>query len=225
MFRTMMYLQWQSSRWAVLGLAGVAATLPVLASQFPLSAYGNGAQGAQWLLDWVGMTAAAFPAVAAIAGGLLALLAWTWDHEENHVYALTLPVSRSRYALLRGGVGVIFAMVPVLAVGVTSLVATASIDVPVGLKAYPLALTGRFALAVLVSFGAFFAIGSGTRKTTYITLGVLLASTLLLLVALPMLSSLLGLPFDRMVTDAARVLPDWPTPFRVFVGNWMLIDV
>ena len=157
--------------------------------------------------------------LAAGVGLLIALAAWGQDHQGRHVYALTLPVTRARYTLLRFGSGALFLLLPVTAVLIGSLAVTASGAIPNGLHAFPVSLTLRFAFAAAVSYALFFAIGSATTKTAAIVLGVIAA-----LFMSQYLLEVLGLHYDLLsrVADFVFVRPGI---LSVFSGRWMLVDV
>lgn len=227
MFRTMMYLHWQSSRWAVGLLALMSFALPLLVVQ-PIGVVGGSeAQHALALLTWSGNVAVLFPALAGFAGVLVALIVWAWDHEEGHVYALSLPLSRARYAFLKGSVGLVFAAVPVVVLGLTSYGALAYSELPGGVNAYPGAMTLRFGLAVLMAYALLFSMAAGTKKTTIRLLLGLTIGLALLALSGPPIAKAMGADLSGM-DPATWVLYkslEWPTPLKVFTGNWMLIDV
>jgi uncharacterized membrane protein len=101
--------------------------------------------------------------------------------------------------------------------GASLAVMTATI--PPGLQGYPLALALRFALAVLVAYGVFFAISAGTARTAGIILGVIGA-----LVVVQIVASIANLDLDLLGT-LQIVLLHGPGPLAVFTGRWMLVDV
>ena len=159
---------------------------------------------------------------ALLAGGLgvfLAISSWSLDHRTRHVYALSLPVERWRFPPMRFGGGALLILIPALALWISALVSTASVDIPPGLEAFPTSIAIRFAFAALVSFAIFFACAAGTVRTAGWVLGGLTVVVLMLVFAEP-----LHLP--AMFQDVfERILFTWPGMFEVFAGRWMLIDV
>jgi hypothetical protein len=162
---------------------------------------------------------AGYALLAAGTGLLVALAAWSHDHRGRHVYALSLPVSRARYALLRFGAGAIFLIPPVIAVLISASMVSMSSAIPNGLHAYPLALTLRFAFAAGVAYAVFFAISSATPKAAGMVLGAI--------AALFLAQFLVGLVSSK--ADLIGTVSNWvfvePGVLSVFAGRWMLIDV
>src|SRR5712691_9306146 len=178
MFRAILYSQWKWSRLiVVLGtVAGFA--LPIVSLQGAARADRSPLQ-AQELLRAVQSWGSLYPVLAAALGLLVAIATWAPDHRGRHVHALSLPLPRWRYVLLRFGAGAALLAPPIVAVVAGALLATWSATIPAGLQGYPVALAIRFALAVLVAYAVFFAVSAGTARTAGIILaligGVILA--------------------------------------------------
>jgi hypothetical protein len=217
-FRQILLTQW---KWAGIGVvvAGVAAfALPILTVQQA------GVADPTWLdarslLPVLEEWSRAYPALAMAIGLLLGTTAWSHDHRNQHVYALSLPLPRWHYVLLRYGAGLVLLAAPAITLWLGSVLGASMASVPPGLQAYPHSLGLRFALAMLVAYSLFFAISSGTARTAGYVLsivGVLLVGQLLVSIA-GAETNLVEPVFDRMIT--------WPGPFDIFVGRWMLIDV
>jgi hypothetical protein len=218
MFRVILYGQWKWSRLIVVVGTIAAFALPIISVQ---GATGGDASPlhAQDLLRAVQSWGTLYPVLAAALGLLVAIATWAADHRGRHVHALTLPVPRWRYVLLRFGAGMTLLAAPILAVLVGALLATASATIPSGLQGYPIALALRFAVAVLVAFAVFFAISAGTARTAGIILGTMAA-----LVLVQVLASLANIPLN-LVDVLQLVVLNWPGPLAVFTGRWMLVDV
>lgn len=225
MYQPMLSLHWKQIRIVLIPFVLAAFGLPLLTIQGlgtlggtvnlePLDAL-RVAQG--WLY--------AYPILAGAVGVTMALSAWNWDHQLNHVYSLSLPISRRQYALTRMGAGALLALLPVGAFWVGSLVASAAVHLPAGLHTYPNALAFRFLLAVMVSYATVFALAAGTIRTTIIVLSSVLAFFVVGGVA----QSYLSLFFPTLqhldvVGDTLAVLST-VGPFAVFAGSWLFIDV
>src|SRR5258705_13133933 len=171
MFRVILYSQWKWSR-LILGAGTVAAfALPIISMQ---GATGGGADRgplqAQALLRAVQSWGTLYPLLAGALGLLVAITTWAADHRGRHIHALTLPLPRWRYVLLRFAAGVTLLAAPMLAVLVGAVLATATAHIPPGLQVYAAALALRFAIAVLVAYAVFFAISAGTARTAGIIL-------------------------------------------------------
>lgn len=126
------------------------------------------------------------------------------------------------------GAGALLLLLPVFLFWIGCLLATSFTEVPEGLHAYPNAIAFRFLLASLVAYAVFFALAAGTMRTAMVILTVLVAILILGEVAPPFLGELAGLNALREFSLLEWFLHsalEWPGPFEVFTGNWMLIDV
>src|SRR3569833_3213920 len=108
MFQPFLSLQWKSTRWGVLLLTPLCVGLPILllrlsyqATQQPFS------EPALAMIRFMQIMMGLFPMLAAICGAAFALAVWNWDHRTNHIYALSLPLERWRYGLLKLGAGAV----------------------------------------------------------------------------------------------------------------------
>lgn len=224
MFRQILFVHWKAARYLLLPLVVMAFGLPLLSVQGLGQLDGSGSMYAFLALPelWSGF----FPLLATVAGAGMALTAWSWDHKVDHVYALSLPVPRWEYVMLKMGAGLVLLLPVVGALWAGSVAAAVSMTLPEGLNAYPHLLGLRFFMASVLAFGILFAMGGGTIRTAmYLITGVLGVVILgeigaeALQQAYPVLESftVVGWVYDRLVT--------WPGPFEVFAGNWLLIDV
>ena len=218
MFRQMLSTQWKWSRLLIVAGALAGFSIPQLSVR-PLGDATIAGSEVAMVLATVAGYGLLYPLLAGGAGLMLALTTWGPDHAGRHVYALTLPLPRWHYALLRFGAGAVLLGGVVAGVLLGSLVAVASVELPAGLRAYPFALTLRFALAAFVAYGAFFAITAGTNRTAGFVLAVLGG-----LVLAQVMVSAAGSDVNFLVYVVARLFL-WPGPFEVFTGRWMLIDV
>ena len=218
MFRVILYSQWKWSRLIVVVGTVAAFALPVISMQ-GATASARGPLQTQDLLRAVQSWGTLYPVLAAALGLLVAIATWAADHRGRHIHALTLPIPRWRYVLLRFGAGVTLLAGPVLAVLLGAVLATAMATIPPGLQGYPIALALRFAIAVLVAYAVFFAISAGTARTAGVILGAIGA-----LVLIQILANLANVELDLLAVLQLVVL-NWPGPFAVFTGRWMLVDV
>ena len=226
MFKQIAFLQWKTSRFAVFMLLPLCFGLPIffmrLAGRFavaePLGA-------ALPMLYFVDATSVAFPILAATTGGVLALTSWAWDHRTNHVYALSLPIERWRYALMKMGAGAVLLLAAVAAVLLGSLIAVALTKLPEGIHAYPVALTVRFLFAALICYAFTFAFAAGTTRTTVRIFAVLFIVLILGSIVTEIAGRALGTDVPSPAELVGEALATWPGPFNVFGGSWMLIDV
>lgn len=174
------------------------------------------------LTSFIGMMGSWGVAYAIAAGALglvMGVLVWGFDHRLRHVYALALPIERWRYVLFRFGAGVIALIFPILAVLIGAEVAAHSSLVPKELHAYPIALTLRFAFALLVAYSLFFAISAATARSA----GYILGAIGVLIVAQVMFKAA-NANID-VLSNAIRLVITTPGILAVFGGRWTLVDV
>ena len=160
-----------------------------------------------------------YPLLALCVGLLIALIIWMPDRAGRHVYALSMPLARWRFVLLRFGAGLVLVMVPVVLLGIGTLMATAATRLPPGVNAYPGAISLRFLLATLVAFSLAFAVAAGTSRMTRVVLGII---CMVILVEIGLsLAGITGVdPVLRLIEWMAS-----PTgPLDIFAGRWMLLD-
>ena len=217
MYRAILFQQWRWTRLVVvLGtLAAFAVPLFSLRGAAAVMDHGTAAGFLGDLQSW----GIAYPTLAGALGVLMAVTLWAPDHRGRHVYALALPVPRWRYVTLRYLAGLTLLAAPAAGLALGAFLASATVSLPPGLHPYPLALSCRFALAVLVAFTLFFSISAGTARTAGVILG--LAATL---VVAQILLSAAGTDADILMPVLNGVLSS-PGPFAVFTGRWMLVDV
>ena len=218
MFRAVLSSQWKWSRLIVVVGTVAAFAIPLLTLQGAALADRVALQP-QELLRAVQSWGTAYPLLATALGLLMAITAWAPDHRGRHIHALTLPIERWRYVLLRFGAGFVLLAAPIAAVVIGSSVAALTATLPPGLQAYPIALGVRFAFAVFVAYGVFFAVSAGTARTAGIVLGIIAA---LILVQVVATIANLGV---NLLSTAQTVLLLGPGPLAVFTGRWMLVDV
>ena len=214
MFRAIVETQWKWTRgWAL--IATILGFVIPLASLQSAQTRGDTANEFVMTMSRYG---AWYALLAAATGLVVGFLAWSHDHRGRHVYALILPVTRARYAMMRLGAGALFLLPPVLAVLLGGVAVTAFGAIPEGLQTYPVALSLRFAFAMLVAYATFFAIGSATQRAAGVVLGVI-AAVLLVAYVLAVADSRVD-----FLPSVYRWLFDSPGIFSVFTGRWSLVD-
>jgi hypothetical protein len=217
MFKRILFTQWLWARVGLLPAALIGFAVPVLSVQ-PFNDPELSGAWVSFLLNQLDEWSPAYPILAAAMGLLLGLTAWSADHRVRHVYALSLPLPRWQFTLIRLGAGLLLLAVPVVTVWLGALVASAAAVVPMTLQTYPNALAGRFLIASVMSFAVFFAIASGTSRTA----GMLLGVVAVVVVAQLFLQLFgVGVDFIGPIVDA---FTSWPGPLEVFGGRWLLID-
>lgn len=214
MFRAILATQWKGARVVVLLATLVGFALPLASLRSAQEAF-NAMQFVNSMQQW----GAAYAILAAALGLLVAMAAWQPDHAGRHVYALSLPITRSRYTMMRLGAGALFLAPPMIGVLAGALVVAASSAIPAGLHAYPFALAMRFALAALVAYAIFFAIASSTPQTAGVILGAIAA-----ILFTQYLISVLG-SSESIIEPIINFVFFRPGLLSIFAGRWMLVDV
>ena len=213
MYRMIFLTQWKWTRAVVLIATILGFAIPLASLQ--------SASGTRNAADFVARMqhfGIWYALLAAAAGLMVALSAWAHDQRGRHVYALTLPVPRAQYVLMRLGAGLSFLVPPTIAILLGALTVTLFGSIPDGLTTYPLALTLRFFFAACVAYVMFFAIASATQKTAGIILGVVAA------VLLAQYVLALAGPEIQVTRRVIEVLFTQPGVFSIFSGRWSLVD-
>ena len=218
MFRAVLYTHWKWSRLIIL-LGTIGAFAIPLVSLQGAARSDRGALQAQELLRAVQSWGTLYPLLATALGLLVAITAWAADHRGRHIHALTLPVRRWQYVLLRFAAGLLLLAAPIIAVLLGASLGALTATLPPGLQAYPVSLSIRFALALVVAYAVFFAVSSGTARTAGIILGAIAV-----LVLVQVVGGMAGLDIDLLSSLQALLLLG-PGPLGVFAGRWMLVDV
>jgi hypothetical protein len=221
MFQAILMTQWKSSKVVLLGAVVVVFVLPVVSVRQVGYMSDSPWFASLWLraLEPWGIW---YGAMAAALGLVIATSAWASDHRGSHVYALSLPIERWKYVLLRFAAGALLLTPAVFSLWIGSLVATGVVDLPAGLRAYPTALAIRFGLAAFTAYSVLFAVSAATPRTAgiiLVTIGGVLAASLLLGAA-----GAGDLGVDLFEGTIQQIV-NWPGPFSVFTERWMLIDV
>src|SRR5437867_7133982 len=140
MFRAILYSQWKWSR-LIVALGTVAGfVLPLVSLQGAARADRSPLE-AEALLHAVQSWGTLYPLLATALGLLVAIATWAPDHRGRHIHALTLPLPRWRYVLLRFAAGFVLLVAPIAAVLAGAFLATWTATLAPGLQAYPIALT------------------------------------------------------------------------------------
>ena len=216
MLKAMIRLSWKGSWHLIVALAAAALALPIISVRTGWR--GTGQQLPRFLIE-LQLWGLFYPALAAVAGIVVAVVIWASDRRGHHIYALLLPIPRWRYVLLRYLAGLVLLLPVVLALWIGAVIATASLDMPPGLRQVPHALTAKFALALLLLFGLAFSAAAASRRALGIGFRVLG-----LFVAVHIAVILLS-PKTNLIWTVVTALSTWPGPFAPLGGRWMLIDV
>ena len=216
MFKAIVSLQWKSARaWIIVAMLAVAAlpfasvtrTWPTDPDRFAI------------FLAELDLWSVFYPLTAVVVGVTISVLTWRSDRRGDFVYALTLPVARWRYVLLRFGASAVWLGAIAVALWLAAMIAVATVSMPATLSSHPHRLAAKFALALLSVFGLAFA---GAALPQKVRRGV--AWTVVVVLALQFGLSQLGIGEDwlRLVAES---LVGPGGPLAALGGRWMLIDV
>ena len=228
MYKSMLFLHWKQIRHVLALLVIASFALPLMAVRglgSPAGMDGTGMEAYRFVAEfqaWLPF----FPILAGSVGIILALSAWNWDHQLEHVYALSLPVTRWEYTLRKMLAGATLILLPAAGLWLGSHLAAASVDIPEGLNAYPDELAVRFLAASLLAYSLLFAMAAGTVRTTLWVVGIFLGFVFFGSI----LNDALAQYYDffgrvHVVEEVGLWMTEAPGPFEVFTGSWSLIDV
>jgi hypothetical protein len=223
----MLYLHWKASRWLLLPFVLLSFGLPLLAvrTAATLAELDDATLNGNYLIYAMQNWMPTFPLLAAVAGLAIALSVWNWDHKANHIYALALPLTRARYALLKLASGAALVAIPVAALLVGAILATATIDMPAGLRGYPISFALHFLLAASLAYALGFALAAGTIRTAVL----IIAGFIVFVIFGTLFAEYMNDAFEVDLVTPFEILQElfihWAGPFNVFGGEWVLIDV
>jgi hypothetical protein len=219
MFNALLKIQWKWTRVAILAATIIGFAIPVASVRLFLAGGDLSRITAGRVVSSMQDAGILYSFVSAAIGLAVAFLAWSADQKGRHVYALSLPVSRARFAMMRFGAGSVFLLLPAAGVLIGSFVALALVDLPPGLHAYPFSLTLRFLLASFVAFALFFSVAASSTRAAATLLGGILG-----FVMLAVILAALGVNYD-ILGKTTRLIFAEPGVLSIFTGRWMLIDV
>lgn len=215
MLRVMYFEQLRRIGPFLIALCAMAAALPVLSCSGLLA--GGVASESFAVLEAAGRVSMYYPMLSCAVGLIIGPAGWQTDQEHGHVYALSLPIPRWHYALLRLTTGVLLVLPVVAALSLSALLTSALVALPPGLQTYPLPLSLRFAATSLVTFSTMFMLASASSRSFLIGAGVLFAA----FVADSWFAASNQLDYSVI----AELLFGTRSPFSFFMGVWTLIDV
>lgn len=215
MQKAILKVEWRACWHLVLALSVAAFALPIVSVRVDW-------QGADsnlpLFLTELQLWGFFYPVLAVVAALIIALGIWAADRRGNHVYALLLPVPRSRYVLYRYAGGLVLLIPVVVALWLGAIVASGSIPLPPGIRVFPHQLSLKFAIVLLLMFGFAFALAAASMRTIGIAVriaGVILAVHVAVLLIAPGMN---------LIVIGLKALATWPGPLSALAGRWMLID-
>ena len=218
MFAQTLYVQWKWNRDFLAFYTVAAFGAPLIILWVALTYLGlTSARELVMVGGVVGVTTAA---IAILAGLTVAWQGYGVDDRVGHIYALSLPVTRSRALALRAGTATLILILPALGAWVGSTLAATQVPMPPMLQSYAGALAVRALLAAWFAHTCMFALryAAGRRAkmvlaTLVITFGVLGFATE-------------AVPAARdTIMSVGNFLISTTGPFGVVFGRWTLIVV
>ncbi|HUQ79795.1 MAG TPA: hypothetical protein VM076_01585 [Gemmatimonadaceae bacterium] len=218
MFGQTLYVQWKWNRdfLAFYTAAAFAAPLAILWISLPHL----GLTSARELVN-VGNVVGVTTAVIAVCAGLT--VAWQGygiDERVGHIYALSLPITRTRALAVRAATAAIVLTIPAVGAWFGASLAAGQVSLPPTLHAYAGSLATRALLAAWLAHACMFALRySAGRRARGVLMGiVMLVGTLgFATVAFPATRGAITRTGDFLISN--------PGPFGVLFGRWTLIDV
>jgi len=218
MFAQTLYVQWKWNRdfLAFYTVAGFAAPLIILWIALTYL----GLTTARELVLVGGVVGVTTAAIAVIAGLTVAWQGYGVDDRVGHIYALSLPVTRTRALALRAATAAVILLLPALGVWIGSMLAATQVTLPPMLRSYAGALAIRALLAAWLAHTCMFALryAAGRRaKVVLATLVVMIGTLGFATEAVP--------AAREAILNVGNFLISSPGPFGVVFGRWTLIDV
>ena len=218
MFAQTLYVQWKWNRdfLAFYTVAGFAAPLIILWIALTYL----GLTTARELVLVGGVVGVTTAAIAVIAGLTVAWQGYGVDDRVGHIYALSLPVTRTRALALRAATAALILLLPAVGVWIGSMLAATQVTLPPMLRSYAGALAIRALLAAWLAHTCMFALryAAGRRaKVVLATLVVMIGTLGFATEAVP--------AAREAILNVGNFLISSPGPFGVVFGRWTLIDV
>ena len=218
MFAQTLYVQWKWNRDFLAFYTAVAFAAPLAICWISLPILGfTSARELVLVGGVVGVTTAV---IAVMAGLTVAWQGYGLDDRVGHIYALSLPITRSRALAIRSGAASLVLVLPALGAWVGATLAAGQVNLPATLHSYAGSLASRALLAAWLAHACMFALryAAGRRaKVVVFTLAIAFGTLGFSTVAVPSARDLIMRTGDFLISN--------PGPFGVFFGRWTLIDV
>ena len=215
MYRALLAEQWKHQRVEITALS-IAAAVACPACVWMVT----GGEYQPWqLVETGGKIGFAGAWIALITGVACSIRPYVLDARAKHTYALSLPVPRSDYSLLRVGSGLSLTLVPGVAFLIGASIAAQAAPPGTLLQTFPLQLTLRFALAAAFAFSFVFGVqyGLGRQAVRWLMIAGLTVIGVEVVGQLALHVSMTAPFFDLIVTRGS--------PLRVFMTRWTLFNV
>ena len=218
MFGQTLYVQWKWNRDFLAFYAAAAFAAPLVILWIALPHLGlTSARELVSVGNAVGVTTAV---IAVMAGLTVAWQGYGIDERVGHIYALSLPITRSRALAIRTAAAALVLIIPAVAVWIGATLAASQLALPSTLHSYAGSLASRALLAAWLAHACMFALRYSAGRRARLVLATLVIGLSMLAVASAAVPSARG-----TITRAGNFLISNPGPFGVLFGRWTLIDV
>jgi hypothetical protein len=217
MFKQTLLVQWKWSRAALAALTVLVIIVPVLTMRIAMMT--STAQTPSSLVEFTEILGALLAIVSVICGIAVQNTAWQADISGRYVYALSLPITWTRFVWYRAAASTLLLVIPAVGLFLGGVVALSFVTLPETLHGYPAGVAVRFFLGSLFAFGLWGLLLRVTGQRASVVLLVLL----LLCVVIPLVLQASGLGASG--TNLLRGLVASPSPLAIYVARWALIDV
>jgi hypothetical protein len=218
MFRQTLYVQWKWNRDFLAFYTALAFAVPLLFLWIALPHLGfSSSRELVRVGEIIGVTVAV---IAVLAGMTIAWQGYGIDERAGHIYALSLPITRTKALAIRAAAALVMLVLPAAAVWAGALLATGQVSLPATLHGYAGALAVRVLLASWLAHACMFALrySAGRRaRGALLVLVLLMSGASAVAVAAPGTRIFFSRAADFMISN--------PGPFGAFFGRWTLIDV
>lgn len=216
MLRAILMTHWKWSRGTFVFLGVALVAMPLWAVGL-MEGTGITEMEIREILARMEFTGFMYGMLAFVAGTAAAGTSWNADSTSQYVYAMTLPVPRWHFVMLRFAGGAAMLAMATIAQWIGALAATSIATIPPTLHAYPSGLALRFLLASLVAYALAFATLVRGKGPVFWLLGAMACATAIALVLSGENIEAVR-PFVNLFLGSGGI-------FGVFRGSWMLIDV
>lgn len=218
MFGQTLFVQWKWNRdfLALYTLVAFAAPLVILWVALPHL----GLSSARELVQVGGVVGVVIAVISVCAGLTVAWQGYGVDERVGHIYALSLPITRTRALAMRAATALVLLTLPAIGVWIGSALAAGQVALPANLHSYAGSLAGRALLAAWLAHACMFALRYSAGRRARVVLFALIIGIGSLGFATEAVPSARG-----TIVRAAEFLISNPGPFGVFFGRWTLIDV
>jgi hypothetical protein len=217
MFKQTLYVQWKWTRSTLFAMTVLVIIVPALTMRIAMMT--STAQTPSSLVEFTEILGALLAIVSVICGIAMQDMAWKADLTGRYVYALSLPITWTRFVWYRAAASTLLLVIPAVGLLLGGAVALSFLDLPETLHGYPLGVAVRFFLGSWFAFGLWGLLLRVSGKRASLVLLVLL----LLCVVIPLVLQSSG--FGTNGSLLLRGLSNAPSPLSIYFGRWALIDV